>query len=158
MAESFRLHVVTPEGEMVDARVVEVTAPGIYGQFGVLPRHARFMTALGVGELRYRDEAGKEGLLAVAGGFAEVTPEGVSVLAQTAEDAAQIDIERAEAALRRAQQRLASPDADLDLERATLSVERSLLRLSVAKDRGVKAGRTTIETIEMPIPGEERQQ
>lgn len=142
---------------MVDACVVEVTAPGIHGQFGVLPRHARFMTALGVGELRYRGETGEEGLLAVAGGFAEVTPEGVNVLAQTAEDAAQIDTARAEAALRRAQQLLAHPAADTDIERASLSVERSLLRLSVAKDRGVKGARTTIQTTEMPIPGEERQ-
>jgi len=156
MAESFRLHVVSPEGEIVDVRVVEVTAPGIYGQFGVLPRHTRFMTALGVGELRYRQVSGEEGLLVVAGGFAEVTPEGVNVLAQTAEDAAQIDVARAEAALRRAQQRLEKPDAETDIERASLSVERSLARLAVARDRGVKSARTTIQTTEAPIPGEDQ--
>lgn len=158
MTESFRLHVVTPDGEIVDARVVEVTAPGIYGQFGVLPRHTRFMTALGVGELRYREVSGAEGLLAVAGGFAEVTPEGVNVLAQTAETAASVDVARAEAALRRAQQRLEKPDTGTDIERASVSIERSLTRLAVARDRGVKAARTTIQTTEQPIPGEERRE
>lgn len=157
MAESFRLHVVSPDGEIVDARVVEATVPGIYGQFGVLPRHARFMTALGVGELHYREESGTEGRLAVAGGFAEVTPDGLNVLAQTAEDAAKIDIARAEAALRRAQQRLEKPSSETDIQRASLAIERSLTRLAIARDRGVKAGRTSIHTTEMPIPGEERQ-
>ena len=154
MAESFRLHIVTPEGELLDEQVVEMTAPGLRGEFGVLPGHARFMTALGVGELRYRQAAGGDGLVAVAGGFAEVDPEGVSVLAQTAEDAEEIDVVRAEAALRRAQQRLEVAEDGVDVERATLAVERSLTRLRVAQARGVKASRTQITTTEQPIPGE----
>jgi F-type H+-transporting ATPase subunit epsilon len=154
MAESFRLQIVTPEGQLLDQQVVEVTAPGIHGEFGVLPHHARFMTALGIGELRYRTESGSEGLLAVAGGFAEVNPEGVSVLAQTAENAEKIDVARAEAALRRAQQRLADAEAGVDVERASIAIERSQARLRVAQARGVKATRTQITTTEMPIPGE----
>jgi len=154
MADSFRLHIVTPEGEILDDQVVEMTAPGIQGEFGVLPGHARFMTALGIGELRYRQASGGEGRLVVAGGFAEVEAEGVSVLAQTAEDAERIDVARAEAALRRAQQRLEAPEQEVDVERATLAVERSLARLRVAQARGVKSARTQITTTEMPIPGE----
>ena len=154
MAESFRLHIVTPDGEILDDQVVEMTAPGIHGEFGVLPGHARFMTALGIGELRYREASGGEGMLVIAGGFAEVEAEGVSVLAQTAEDAQKIDVARAEAALRRAQQRLETPEQGVDIERATMAVERSLARLRVAKARGVKSSRTQITTTEMPIPGE----
>ena len=155
MAESFRLDVVTPEGQILACRVRQVTAPGLEGEFGVLPRHARLMTALGVGELRYVEDDGGEGVLAVAGGFAEVSPEGVSVLAQTAEEADQIDVARAEAALRRAEQRLAAPEDAADFERAALAVERSLARLRVAKARGIKATRTGITTTEAPIPGED---
>lgn len=155
MPESFRLHVVSPSGEVLDRQVVEVTAPGLEGQFGILPRHARYMTALGVGELHYVDADGGEGLLVVAGGFAEVSPQGVNVLAQTAEDAEQIDVARAEAALQRAEARLASPEEGTDVERATIALARSRTRLQVAKARGIKPTRTGIKTVEMPIPGEQ---
>ncbi len=154
MAERFHLEVVTPQGAVVDEDVVELTAPGIDGEFGVLPRHARYMTALGVGELRYVTATGQDGLLAVAGGFAEVGPLGVSVLAQTAEEAQEIDIARAEAAVQRAQARLATPDEETDSRRAGFALERSLTRLHVAKARGIKPTRSAIETTEMPIPGE----
>jgi len=154
MAESFHLEVVTPQGAVLDEDVMEVTAPGIDGEFGVLPRHARYMTALGAGELRYVTAKGQDGLLAVAGGFAEVGPEGVSVLAQTAEEAEQIDIVRAEAAVQRAEARLAAPDEETDSGRAGLALQRSLARLRVTKARGMKPTRSTIKTIEMPIPGE----
>lgn len=156
MAESFRLHVVTPQGEVVDREVTEVTAPGLEGEFGVLPRHARYMAALGVGELRYVDTDGNREVLAVAGGFAEVSPDGVSVLAQTAEQAEAIDVARAEAALRRAQQRLETPEDDTDVEKATIAMERSLARLRVAQARGIKPVRTGVVTTEAPIPGESR--
>ena len=154
MAESFRLNVVTPAGEIVDAQVVELIAPGVDGEFGILPRHARYMTALGVGELRYRTTDGEEGLLAVAGGFAEVRRQQVSVLAQTAEDAAHLDVARAEAALQRAEARLAHPEDEVDVQRASLAMERSLVRLRVARARGIKPAHQTITTREMPIPGE----
>ena len=153
MAESFRLHVVTPTGEVLDRQVVELTAPGLRGQFGVLPRHARYMTALGVGELRYRDVEGNADSLAVAGGFAEITFDAVNVLAQTAEVAEEIDVARAEAALRRAQERLEKADV-AELPRATMAMERSMIRLQIAKARGVQAARAGIRTTEAPIPGE----
>ena len=124
MAESFRLTVVSPAGEVLDREVVELTAPGVDGQFGILPRHARFMTALGFGELRYVDTEGDSGILAVAGGFAEVSPQGVNVLAQTAEDAASVDVARAEAALERARARLERPEEGTDVGRATIAMER----------------------------------
>ncbi len=154
MAEHFHLEVVTPQGAVLDEEVVELTAPGIDGEFGVLPRHARYMTALGAGELHYVTVSGQDGLLAVAGGFAEVGPTGVSVLAQTAEEAEKIDIARAEAAVQRAQARLATPDEETDSGRAGFALERSLARLRVAKARGIKPTRSAIQTTEMPIPGE----
>lgn len=154
MAESFHLEVVTPQGAVLAEDVVEITAPGIDGEFGVLPRHARYMTALGAGELRYVTSSGQDGLLAVAGGFAEVGPDGVTVLAQTAEEAEEIDIARAEAAVQRAQARLAEPGDETDSGRAGFALERSLARLRVAKARGIKPTRSAIKTTEMPIPGE----
>ena len=158
MPESFRLQVVSPAGEVLDRDVVEVTAPGLEGEFGVLPRHARYMTALGVGELNFTDTAGETGQLALAGGFAEVGPEGAIFLAQTAEDAADIDTARAEAALQRAQQRVAHPDDSTDMQRANIALERSRVRLQVAKARGIKRARAGITTTAAPIPGESGQQ
>jgi F-type H+-transporting ATPase subunit epsilon len=153
MAENFRLNVVTPAGEIVDAEVSELTAPGVDGEFGILPRHARFMAALGVGELRYRTSDGADASLVVAGGFAEVSKDHVSVLAQTAEDAAEIDVARAEAALQRAEARLADPEDTVDVERASIAMEKSMSRLRVARSRGIKPTHQPIVTHEMPIPG-----
>ncbi len=153
MADTLLLNVVTPVGKIVDAQVVELTAPGLDGEFGILPRHARYMTALGVGELRYRTTDGAEETLAVAGGFAEVSQDQVNVLAQTAEDAAMIDVARAEAALQRAEARLAQPAEGVDVGRASIAVEKSLVRLRVAKARGIKPTYQPIVTTEMPIPG-----
>lgn len=155
MVESFRLHVVTPEGETLDERVVSVTAPGIQGEFGVLPRHARYVTALGVGELRYRTVEGEDDVLAVAGGFAEVTPETVNVLARTAEMGEEIDLARAKAALRRAEEKLASPRDEGEFERAAVELERARTRIEVAETRAPTSARTKITTSEKPIPGEE---
>lgn len=157
MADNFRLNVVTPVGKIVDAQVVELTAPGLDGQFGILPRHARYMTALGVGELRYRTTDGAEEVLAVAGGFAEVSRDQVSILAQTAEDATMLDVARAEAALHRAEARLAEPEEGVDIERASIAVEKSLVRLRVAKTRGIKLSYQPIVTTEMPIPDADAQ-
>jgi len=152
MTDNFQLSVVTPAGTIVDAAVVELTAPGLDGEFGILPRHARYMTALGVGELRYRTVDGAEEVLAVAGGFAEVSRDQVSVLAQTAEDAAMVDTARAEAALHRAEALLAAPEEGVDIGRATIAVEKSRVRLRVAKSRGIKPTYQPIVTTEMPIP------
>src|SRR5574341_1162592 len=95
------LDVITPERVLLREEVDEIAAPGILGEFGVLPGHTRFMTILGIGPLRYIKGHGAS-LMAVAGGFAEVGPDRVTVLAETAELPQEIDRERAERAKERA--------------------------------------------------------
>jgi len=97
------------------------------------------MTELGIGELSYHDASGKESAhLAVISGFAEVLPDRVTVLAETAEFAAEIDLARAEAAKVRAEQRLATGDSNLDWDRASIALQRALIRIQVSrKYRGV---------------------
>ena len=100
-----RLVIVTPERQLLDATVEEVYAPGVAGQFGVLPLHVNFLTALTAGELRYR-EHGADHYLAVSGGILEVKDDVVTVLADTAEPAEEIDVERAAVAEKRAQEQI----------------------------------------------------
>jgi F-type H+-transporting ATPase subunit epsilon len=134
--EAIELTIVTPERQLLRASVVEVTLPGADGALGVLPGHAPLMTELGVGELSYR-AVGESApvVLAVVRGFAEVLQQRVSVLAETAELAAEIDLERAEAALKRAEKRLASSvsDPSVDWDRASVALQRALIRVSVAR-------------------------
>jgi F-type H+-transporting ATPase subunit epsilon len=125
------LEVVTPDRSLVREEVDELQLPGGEGYFGVLPGHAPLLATLKVGELWYR--VGQERhYLAVAGGFVEVLPAGVTVLAQIAERAPEIDVARAEAARTRAEERLARPSPDLDLERARVALMKALIRLQVA--------------------------
>jgi F-type H+-transporting ATPase subunit epsilon len=133
------LVVVTPSKQVLRLSVAEVQLPGAQGYLGVLPGHAPLMTELGVGELSYHDASGKESAhLAVISGFSEVLPDRVTVLAETAEFAAEIDLARAEAAKVRAEQRLATGDSNLDWDRASIALQRALIRIQVArKYRGV---------------------
>jgi len=125
------LEIVTPERSLVSQLVDEVQLPGSEGYFGVLPGHTPLLTTLQVGELWYR--IGQEQQhLAVAFGFAEVLPERVTVLAQIAEKPEDIDVPRAEAARKRAEERLARPPIDMDFERARIAMMKSLIRLQVA--------------------------
>ena len=125
------LEIVTPERSLVSEQVDEVQLPGSEGYFGVLPGHTPLLATLQVGELWYR--AGPETHhLAVAFGFAEVLPERVTVLAQIAERPEDIDVPRAEAAKKRAEERLARPPIDMDFERARIAMMKSLIRLQVA--------------------------
>jgi len=127
------LEIVTPERALVTEQVDEVELPGAEGYFGVLPGHTPLLAALQVGELWYR--VGQERhYLAVAFGFAEVLPERVTVLAQVAERAQDIDIERAERARKRAEEQLAqaSKPVDMDFERSRIALMKSLIRLQVA--------------------------
>jgi len=125
------LEIVTPERSLVSQLVDEVQLPGSEGYFGVLPGHTPLLTTLQVGELWYR--IGQEQHhLAVAFGFAEVLPERVTVLAQIAEKPEDIDVPRAEAARKRAEERLARPPIDMDFERARIAMMKSLIRLQVA--------------------------
>jgi F-type H+-transporting ATPase subunit epsilon len=127
------LEIVTPDKSLVREDVDEVELPGSEGYLGVLPGHTPLLTTLKVGELWYRTGTEKH-YLAIAFGFAEVLPDRVTILAQIAERAQDIDIERAEAAKRRAEERLAAATAvpDMDFERARIAMMKSLIRLQVA--------------------------
>ena len=126
-----QLQIVSADRSLVDATVDEVEIPGEAGYFGVLPGHTPLLAALGAGELWYRQNQ-EYHYLSIAFGFAEVQPERVTILAQTAEKAHEIDIARAEAAKRRAEERLYSPVMEMDFERARVSLLKSLIRLQVA--------------------------
>ena len=125
------LEIVTPERSLASEEVDEVQLPGAEGYFGVLPGHAPLLASLQVGELWYRIGQEKH-YLAVAFGFAEVLPERVTVLAQIAERPEDIDVPRAEAAKKRAEERIAKPQVEVDFERARIAMMKSLIRLQVA--------------------------
>ena len=126
------LEIVTPDRSLVNEQVDEVQLPGSEGYFGVLPGHTPLLASLGVGEMWYRVGQEKT-FLALAFGFVEVQPDRVTVLAQIAERAQDIDIARAESAKRRAEERLAqSRHSDVDFERARRALRKSLVRLQVA--------------------------
>ena len=118
-----------------------VVLPGIDGQLGVLPRHAPIVTALQAGEILVR-KAGEEVSMVVSGGFAEASPEAVVVLADAAERAEDIDIERAQVARDRAQERMTdrSPVTPADMARAEAALARSLVRLRVAERTARRRG------------------
>lgn len=129
------LEIVTPDRALVREEVDEVVVPGAEGELGILPGHTPLLSTLKVGEMWYRQGSEKHHL-AVAFGFVEVLPERVTVLAHVAERAQDIDIERAERAKRRAEERLNQPAhvaaADMDFERARIAMMKSLIRLQVA--------------------------
>lgn len=139
LPEAMELVIVTPTRQLVRVRTSEVTLPGANGYLGILPGHAPLMTELGIGELTYQGAA--QGTpIAIVRGFAEVLPDRVTVLAETAELAAEIDLERAEAAKARAEKRLAAGATDIDWDRASVALQRALIRIQVArKFRGVPA-------------------
>jgi F-type H+-transporting ATPase subunit epsilon len=141
LPEEIELTVVTPERELLRETVVEVTIPGLEGELGILPGHAPLMTELGIGELSYRTGTSSQPIsLSVVRGFAEVLPDRVTVLGETAERAEEIDLARAEAALARAEKRMASGDTNIDWDRATVALERALIRIQIArKHRSVPA-------------------
>ena len=140
MAETILLEIVTPDRLVLSEEVDEVTAPGVEGEFGVLPGHTPFLTTLKVGELTYRK--GKDvHHMAVSWGYAEVTPKKVTVLAEAAEVAAEIDIVRAKAAMEKAEKelkKLSKEDKDYLIEAARL--EKSIIRIQVAE----RAGKTIL--------------
>ena len=132
-----QLLVVAADRSLVNEIVDEVEVPGSEGYFGVLPGHTPLLALLGTGELWYRQGAERR-YLSISNGFAEVQPGRVTILAQTAEHADEIDVARAEAAKRRAQERLASEHPDMDYERARVALMKSLIRLQVATRAGVR--------------------
>ncbi|RJQ56567.1 MAG: F0F1 ATP synthase subunit epsilon [Desulfobacteraceae bacterium] len=135
MAGNIRLEIVTPEKTVVDEDAQIVMAPGVLGEFGVLIQHTPFMTALKIGTVRYRDSGGRERFVFVSGGFAEALPDRVTILSQSAERRSDIDLNRARAALERAQRRLAEERETIDHARARAALERALHRIKVAETR-----------------------
>jgi len=130
-----RLDIVTAERVVFSEDVDVVVAPGVEGQLGILPHHAPLMTTLQVGELRVR-KGGEEFSLAISGGFLEVRPDRVIVLADTAERAEEIDVARAEEAKRRAEERLLERRVPgIDAARVEAALRRSLARLKVVEKR-----------------------
>jgi F-type H+-transporting ATPase subunit epsilon len=129
---SLHLQIVSADRSLVnEQRVDEVEIPGSEGYFGVLPGHTALLALLGAGELWYR-KGQEKFYLAVAFGFAEVLADRVTILAQLAERADEIDVSRAEAAKKRAEERLVSSAVDMDFERARIALLKSLTRLQVA--------------------------
>ncbi len=138
MAELLKLEVVTPVKYVVSEDVEIVMAPGTLGEFGVLPGHTPFLTSLKTGRIFYKDSNGKERMLFVSGGFAEATPHRVTILAESAERRRDIDVNRARAALERAQKRLAEQKAEnINFERAKSALFRAIERIKIAESRGL---------------------
>lgn len=132
---TIKLDIVTAERLVLSEDVEYVSAPGIDGVIGILPRHAPLLTALNVGELHFK-KGGQELSFAIGGGFMEVRPDRVTVLADVAESADEIDEQRAEAARKRAQDILKEkPRNDVDFARLEQSLRRAELRLKVARRR-----------------------
>jgi F-type H+-transporting ATPase subunit epsilon len=137
-ADSIQLVIVTPVRQLLSQSVVEAQLPGADGYLGILPGHAPLITELGIGELTYRTVSGQSGLLAVIRGFAEVLPDRISVLAEMAERAEEIDLKRAQEALKRAQELIAKGGENVDWDRASAALQRALVRIQVvSKHQGI---------------------
>jgi F-type H+-transporting ATPase subunit epsilon len=134
MAETFQLEIVTPEKMVVRDQAEEMQIPGKNGYLGILPGHAPLISELAVGEISYRN-GGTTHHLSVAWGFAEVLPDKVTVLAETAERADEIDVKRAQEAKQRAEERLKSGSTDVDFNRAEIALQRAETRLDVAEKK-----------------------
>jgi len=135
MAEaSIHLSVVTPERLLIDNITDEVQIPGAEGYLGILPGHAPLFSELKIGELGYR-KGSNWSWLSVAWGFTEVLPDQVRVLAETAERAQEIDVERANRAKERAEKRLSQGGDGVDYNRALVALERAVVRIQVSRKR-----------------------
>ena len=131
--DTFQLEIVTPEKKVVDTAATEIQIPGKNGYLGILPGHAPLITELAVGEVAFRvGNNNEEQRLAVAWGFAEVLPDKVTILAETAERPSEIDVDRARKSKERAEQRLSSGDTNVDIERSLNALHKAETRLEVA--------------------------
>lgn len=128
----FALEIIAPDRVVFSGKATSFSAPGIEGGFQVLVNHAPLVSALEVGELKVKSTAGADTRYAASGGFVEVRDNKVIVLAESAERADEIDIQRATAARDRAKRRLRSREKDIDLERARAALYRALNRLRIA--------------------------
>jgi len=133
MADSLFLEVVTPQKAVVSEEAQIVVAPGSEGEFGVLKGHTTFLTSLKIGCLRYNDASGKERRVFINQGFAEVLPDKVTVLAESADRRKDIDVQRSEQAKARAEKRLADKSENVDIARAEAALMRAVQRIAMAK-------------------------
>ena len=133
-----QLQIVSADRSLVNETVDEVEIPGADGYFGILPGHTPLLATLQVGTLWYRQGHEKH-YLVIAYGFAEVQPDRVTILAMIAEKADEIDLARAEAAKKRAEERLAKPTTDMDFERARIAMLKALIRLQVASRARIRS-------------------
>ena len=138
MTDSFQLEIVTPEKMLVKDRAEEMQIPGKNGYLGILPGHAPLISELAVGRISYRNGS-ETHYLCVAWGFAEVLPEKVTILAETAERGEDVDCTRAQKAKERAEQRLSSGDPEVDVPRAQNALARANARLEAAEKEGKTA-------------------
>ena len=139
---TMQFEMVTAERLLFSGEVESVVAPGAAGELGILPHHAPLLTTLNPGELRIM-QGGQEQSIAVTGGFLEVLDNRVTILADAAEQADEIVLERAEEAMRRAEERIANRESEMDLERAVAALRRAQVRVQVARrrrSRGVGPG------------------
>ncbi|MBM7609037.1 F-type H+-transporting ATPase subunit epsilon [Lysinibacillus composti] len=125
------VNIVTPDGPVYDSEVAMVIAKTVSGEIGVLPGHIPMVAPLSIGAVKLKKEDGSQEVVAVSGGFIEVRPDKISILAPSAEEAASIDIARAKEALARAEQRLQKKQDDIDFKRAELALKRAINRISV---------------------------
>ncbi len=136
MADKLKLEIVSPDKLVLSEEVDEVVVPGIQGQFGILPGHTSFLAALDVGELTYKKEK-NTGNIFVNAGYAEVSADKVTILADSSELASDIDVARAEESRQRAEDRLVRAPTGIeptnDLARAEVALKKSLVRLQIAK-------------------------
>ena len=137
MAGNIKLEIVTPDREVVNEEAKIVMAPGSLGEFGVLIGHTPFLTTLKIGIIRYTDAKGTERYVFVNGGFAEALPNKVTVLAESSERRRDIDLDRAKAAMERAEKRLEEMRTrdDIDANRAKAALERAVVRINLAQLR-----------------------
>jgi len=135
MAENIKLEVVTPEKSVVSEEAQIVMPPGSLGEFGVLIGHTPFLTTLKIGTIRYKDTGGTEKYVFVNSGFAEALPDKVTVLAESAERRKDIDVERAKAAMERAEKRLAEDRSKegIDFNRAKIALARAVERVKLSE-------------------------
>ena len=135
---TMQLEIITAEQQVFGGDVDLVVAPGIEGELGILAHHAPLMTALQPGEILIRRD-GEETYLAVTGGFLEVMGNKVTILADACERSDEIDEDRAQVAVNRATERMASQETDMQLERAMSSIRRAQVRLNVVRRRRSRA-------------------
>ena len=129
------VNIVTPDGPVYDAEVTMVIAKTTSGEIGVLPGHIPMVAPLAIGAVKLNKEGGQTELVAVSGGFIEVRPDKISILASSAEVADTIDLARAKAALARAEQRLQQKQDNVDFKRAELALKRAINRIHVQEGK-----------------------